>query len=188
MDDESFEGEIVTPIPPDMPPPLDHPELGAPAARWLYRNPEGAVLSYMVRFNQPNGGKDYLPRTLWRRSNGKFYWRWKNTPPPRSLYGRELLAAGPDACVVVTEGEKACDAARLIFGDCVVVSPMNGAKAPHKADWAPLEGRDVVIWPDNDNVGADFATGVAHILRDIARNISIVPVTELARAARGEAA
>jgi hypothetical protein len=181
MGNETFEGEIVMPIPADMHPRLQHPHLNAPAAHWAYRNTQGAIVSYIVRFNQPNGDKDYLPRTLWRRSNGEFAWRWKNTPAPRPLYGLELLAARPDASVIVTEGEKACDSARIIFSDYVVVSPMNGAKAPHKADWAPLEGRDVVIWPDNDSVGADFANAVARIIRNIAHNISIIDAAELVK-------
>jgi hypothetical protein len=56
---------------------------------------------------------------------------------------------------------------------------MNGAKAPHKADWEPLRGRDVVIWPDNDKTGADFAVAATGLLMGIAASVCIVDVEKL---------
>ncbi len=54
----------------------------------------------------------------------------------------------------VSEGEKAADTAQRIFPDHVAVTSPGGAKAAGKADWGPLAGRRVVIWPDNDEPGA----------------------------------
>jgi putative DNA primase/helicase len=43
----------------------------------------------------------------------------------------------------------------------VVVTSPNGSKSADKADWSPLHGRDVVIWPDADLPGDEYAKGVS---------------------------
>ena len=57
---------------------------------------------------------------------------------PRLLYGLERLAARPDAPVLVTEGEKAVDAAGLLIPDSICITSQGGSKAPGKSDWTPL--------------------------------------------------
>jgi len=84
-------------------------------------------------------------------------------PAPRPLYGLGLLAAWPDAPVLVTEGEKAANAADECFADYVAVTSSGGSKAATRADWSPLKGRDVVIWPDNDSPGQRYAEDVARL-------------------------
>jgi putative DNA primase/helicase len=84
-------------------------------------------------------------------------WRWLGFPKPRPLYGLDRLAARPKAPVVVTEGEKAADAAALLLLDHVAVTSPGGSKAAKAADWSPLAGRHVVIWPDNDAPGQAYA-------------------------------
>ena len=81
-------------------------------------------------------------------------------PRPRPLYGLDLPAKHPDAPVLVCEGEKAADAAGKIFQNHVCVTSPGGAQGAAHADWAPLEGRDVTIWPDNDGPGAKYASQV----------------------------
>jgi hypothetical protein len=179
--DDKFEGEIILPVPDDVESPLGDPRFGKPAMCWTYRNTVGAILAYVMRFNPPDGRKYFLPLTLWRRPDGERVWRQKNMPAPRSLYGLEELAKRPNAPVGVTEGEKACDAARLVFPEYVWVSPINGAKSPHKTDWTPLEGRDVIIWPDNDKVGFEFALAVAGLLTGIAASVRVVDAAELVK-------
>jgi uncharacterized protein (DUF927 family) len=79
--------------------------------------------------------------------------------------------------VLVAEGEKAADAAAAMLPGFVAVSPMNGAKSPHKADWSHVKGRDVLIWPDNDEPGAKFAQAVARLcLAAGAKSVRIVTV------------
>jgi hypothetical protein len=52
----------------------------------------------------------------------------------------------PGASVVVCEGEKAADAAALIFPKSVCLTSAGGCKAEAKADFEPLAGRRVMIW------------------------------------------
>lgn len=63
--------------------------------------------------------------------------------------------------MVVCEGEKATDAARRLLPGFVVVTSPNGSNSADKADWSPLRGRDVVIWPDADLPGDVYAQVVA---------------------------
>ncbi len=80
------------------------------------------------------------------------------------VYGVDRLAAKPDAPVLVVEGEKAADAAQALLPEWVAVTSQGGANAAGKGDWAPLAGRDVAIWPDNDEPGARYAADVARQL------------------------
>jgi putative DNA primase/helicase len=63
--------------------------------------------------------------------------------------------------VLIVEGEKTADAAALLFPRYVVATSPGGARAANKADWAPLKGRKVVIWPDHDEDGRRYAADVA---------------------------
>ena len=58
------------------------------------------------------------------------------------------------------EGEKAAQA--LIDQKLCATTAMNGAKAPtDKTDWSPLKGKRIVIWPDNDDAGIEYAFNAA---------------------------
>ena len=173
--------EFISPIPDSVPAPtMSHWILGDAVRTWLYRDLIGARVCYVARYDTADGGKEFWPQT-WRkhRTTGEYRWRWKNVPSPRPLYGAELLAQRPKADVWVAEGEGKCDALRRIFPDCVVVSPMGGAKAPHKSDWIPLLGRHVKIWRDNDQAGEGFERAVFGLLRGIAASVVAVDVERL---------
>jgi putative DNA primase/helicase len=165
---------IVVPIPADAPAPPGH-RLGKPTATWRYPDAAGALLGYVHRFDR-DGDKQFRPQTLWRDdAAGALEWRWESWPAPRPLYGLDLLAAKPSAPVVVTEGEKACDAARrLLPTHFVAVASPNGSKSAKKADWSQLGGRHVIIWPDADAAGLDYAQAVTSILTPIAASVRVV--------------
>lgn len=159
------ERSIVLPVPDDAPvPPEVHPSLGRPSARWSYFDGTGAVMGFVTRFGRRDGSKEFRPLTLWQSGRDhRREWRWEAWPDPRPLYGLDRLTGEPGAPVVVCEGEKAADAAaRLLPGFAVVTSP-NGSKSAGKADWSPLAGRHVVIWPDADAPGNAYAEEVARL-------------------------
>jgi hypothetical protein len=64
----------------------------------------------------------------------------------------------PEGAVFVVEGEKACDALRALV-DGSVVTWNGGTSNVLKADWAPIAGRDVVLWADADPVGIQCMIG-----------------------------
>ena len=63
----------------------------------------------------------------------------------------------------MVEGEKASNAAGKIFPSHVPTTTMLGARFPRLGDWAPLEKREVVIWPRNDLDGQNYAKEVASL-------------------------
>jgi DNA primase len=80
---------------------------------------------------------------------------------PLPLYGTELLAQHPDHPVVVVEGEKSADALRRIFAgrNIIVVTWPGGTPVVLRADWTPLAGRQVLLWPDADRPGYEAMLG-----------------------------
>ncbi len=166
----------VLPVPADAPaPPAAHYKLGAPTATWTYRDADGRVLGYVLRFDTA-AGKESRPLSFCGRATGAATpeWRWRGFDVPRPLYGLDRLAAAPaDAPVVVTEGEKAADAAGALLPDHVAVTSPNGSKSAAKADWRPLAGRQVTVWPDADDAGRAYAAAVAEAVAPIAASVAI---------------
>lgn len=142
----------------------DAPELpqswrgvGVPVARWPYRDAQGRILRWTLRFQNPDGGKDIRPATLWRSHDGRLRWKLSAGTGARPLYGLDRLALRPNAPVIVVEGEKAADAAAERFPAFVAMTWPGGSNAIAKADLGPLRGRDLVIWPDADDAGVKAA-------------------------------
>ena len=174
------EGEAILPVPQDVQLDIPPHNLGTPSIVWDYRDAEGNLLYRVARFITKDGEKEDRPLTYRKYSNGDTRWTWKSVEAPRPLYGLDRLAEKPDALVIVCEGEKATDAATEIFSEHVAVTSPNGAGPPHKADWTPLEGCDVTIWPDNDDEGIKYAKQVARLLKSSdAVSISIVQVPNI---------
>lgn len=153
----------IVPVPDDVPGCFPPHRLGKPTAYWVYRDNTGQRLYVICRFDLPDGSKEFLPLTYCEHPDGRREWRWKGLPKPRPLYGLNLLAERTTAPVIVCEGEKSADAAGKRFPDHVTTTSPNGAKSAGKADWSPLAGRRVVIWPDHDDEGRAYAADVARL-------------------------
>ncbi len=167
-------GECVMPVPVDAPPlPSSHHRLGVLSHIWTYRDARGDTLFHVYRF-ETEAGKEIRSLSLWRASNGRLEWRWKGVPELRPLYNLDKLAADPDKPIVVCEGEKSADAAALIFPKSIATTPPGGSQSAAKADWSPLAGRKVLVWPDNDEPGSKFAHKVAAILAGLGCEVSII--------------
>jgi putative DNA primase/helicase len=130
--------------------PKAHSVRGRPNMRWEYRNQAGALLGVIFRFTKSDGGKDILPCVYATHPvSGKSEWHWMSFPKPRPLYGLDRLRDGYP--VLIVEGEKCADEGLRVLGDTFdVLSWAGGGKAVGHADWSPLAGRNVIIWPDCD--------------------------------------
>jgi CHC2 zinc finger/Domain of unknown function (DUF6371) len=147
-------GAIWQPI---VPPPAD---ASPPIADQLrcdrlheYRDANDRVLCYVRRVEAKNGkAKQFYPLTF-GVLDGKTGWHTKAPNKPKPLYGLNRLHAAPDAVILLCEGEKSADAAQRLFPDMVAMSWMGGVNGDGGADLAPLAGRNVILWPDADEVG-----------------------------------
>lgn len=157
----------VMPVLADAPaPPAAHPRHGKPAARWAYVTAAGVVNFYHDRYEPKGERKQFSPLTLWLLPDGRQVWRFKAPPAPRPLLGLPELAA-KHAPAVLPEGEKARDAAAALLPENPILCWQGGAQAVDKADFSPLTGREVWLWPDNDEPGKRAMLKTAERLREI---------------------
>lgn len=152
-----------------------HRRHGHATCHWTYRTAAGDVIGFISRYDPDGQRKQFIP-WFWDLDSG----RWVNALPEenRTLYGLELLASNSDRHVLLVEGEKAADAARILAGKAyVVVSWPGGAQAVRKVDWSPLSGRNVLLWPDADAPGVQCMHSVAELLADRVAGIKLLDVS-----------
>lgn len=165
---------VILPAPLPLPEVIRHRAHGTPARLWRYLDADGRLLFVVARFDKPGGGKEVLPYCCTASA-----WTWKGPPAPRPLYGLHALAQRPEAPVVLVEGEKAADAAASLFPGHVAMTWQGGSNATGKADLAPLAGRTVTIWPDNDDAGRRCAAELVPLLHAAgAASVALVTVPE----------
>ena len=88
----------------------------------------------------------------------------RGPPCPLPLYNLPaILAAPPEATIVLLEGEKCTDLATDL-GLPIATTSAHGAKSPQLSDWTPLAGRTVAILGDADADGMGYVTKVAALL------------------------
>jgi hypothetical protein len=107
-------------------------------------------------------------------------------PSPWPLYNR--LAMREAETVVVVEGEKVCDFLQR-YGIVATTSLAGAGKAKY-ADWTPLEGKKVILWPDNDEGGIQHMVEVRECLSSLpnTRLVGLVDPTKLGLQEKGDAA
>jgi putative DNA primase/helicase len=145
---------------------------GKPDHVWEYLTPGGERYGYVLRWDATaEGAKEIRPcvydGTRWRLDGFKV--------EPRPLYNAPALAARPLCPVLVVEGEKTADAARVYLPKGWEVTTWSGGTGQVKfPDWALLDGHPTVIWPDNDDVGVVCAATIRSILGESMIASSIV--------------
>ena len=147
-------------------PPMD--ALGHHAGKWDYYDADGKLILCMYRYDTDKG-KVYRP---WDPEIRKH-----KAPNPRPLYNQPGIKQ--DDHVILVEGEKCAEA--LIKQGITATTAMNGANASvDKTDWSPLQNKYVLIWPDNDKAGRDYANAVSEYLstKGIPASISLLNVPD----------
>jgi uncharacterized protein (DUF927 family) len=158
----------IIPVPGNAPPcQWRHPKYGEPVATWAYLDAEGRLVGYAARVEYEAAGerkKKVYPITYCRVVDASGYhysWRACGVAAPRPLYNLPALLASPNAPVIVCEGEKKADAVPSLVLGYLGTTSMGGAQAPKLSDWVPLAEREVIIWPDHDEPGRQYAEKVA---------------------------
>ena len=123
----------------------------------------------MYRFEPPNHKKIIKP--LRAENNG---WTWGGLDENRPLYNLQNIVENPDKPIIICEGEKAVNAASELLPDFIATTSMGGTSSFEKTDWLALEGREIWLWPDNDEAGLKYAADVFEFLEPIAKTIHIL--------------
>lgn len=151
----------IVPVPADAPDVADLIEARAgphPWQLWSYHDADGRLLCHVVRIDGPRG-KTIAPYKFADTDTGP---RWVQgaIETPRPLYNLPQIVTEPDRPVLIVEGEKCCDAARLLLPNWIATTNAGGANAVHLTDFTPLKGRIVIIARDHDRAG-DIAAATA---------------------------
>lgn len=137
-------------------------DLGPQKGEWHYTDADGSIIASVYRFEPEAGGKEFLPWDAVKRRYGN--------PDVRPLYNIPGILQAER--VVFCEGEKAAKA--LIDQGIAATAVMGGANSPlDKSDLSPLARKDVLIWPDADAPGREFAARVALALKDVAASVEV---------------
>jgi len=144
--------------------------------RHAYHDEKGNLLYYVLRLQDKNAPsrkitpplsygyfKDNPEDLSWERRG------YKDEHGKKPLYNLHLLRGKPLAPILIVEGEKTADKAleKLPDRDFICMTWPGGASSVSKADWSPLFGREVVVWPDNDEAGFRAANQVCDELKKV---------------------
>lgn len=168
----------------DLPPGIYDNWHGVPyQIHYPYPNEHGRILGYTVRYQRSrDSSKHIIPFFI---KDGEEFSpglpdknKQDNSRPLFNLPA--ITKASPNTPIYICEGEKAVNA--LIELGFLATTPIGGVQAPKKTNWEPLSGRTIIIWPDNDRAGIEFASNVLHELNLIGESdpdISIVCIDQI---------
>lgn len=152
-----------------------------PQALHEYTSEDGIPLFWRIRAKHPRTGEKWIrPMSL----NGQGYKLGEpDFPEGKPLYRLHDLATRQNDPLFIVEGETCVD----VLADLGVLSTTSGAAdSAGKADWRPVAGRSVTIWPDFDEAGARYADEVEEQLRLLGCDVRRVDVDTLGLTAKGD--
>jgi len=122
-----------------------------------YKDEAGNLLFQVLR---------YEPKTFKQRcKDSEGNWTWRLNGVRRVLYHVDnLVNANPDTPIYLTEGEKDCD--NLWMQGLVATTSPGGAQAWRDEYANALAGHKVVLIPDNDKPGLEYARTIAKSLKN----------------------
>lgn len=135
-----------------------------------YRDADGKPWCWRIRLKHPNGDKWMRPMKL--NGHGFELGEPPALPDGKPLYRLpELIAADPAAPVFVVEGERCADTLAKLG---IIATTSGSCSSADAADWTPLRGRTVTVWPDNDGPGAGYAAAVVAKLRGLQCDVRLI--------------
>jgi len=139
-------------------------------AKYPYKDEDGKILSYCVRFEESGKEKDFRQ---WQKNGDTWI------PNVRGI--RRVPYRLPDIIendyIIICEGEK--DVENLVELGCIATTNQNGA-----GKWLPefntfLKGKHIYILPDNDEAGRTHAQKIVDGLVGIAASIRVIDLPGL---------
>jgi len=139
-----------------------------------YTDENGEILYWKMRCKHPETLEKWV-RPIHENGNG-FEMGEPKFQNGKPLYALHRIANNHDAIVWITEGEQKSDALNKLG---LVATTSGGATSAETTDWKPLRGRNIKIFPDNDEAGKSYAETVARILLSMGCTVSCVDVDKL---------
>jgi len=144
-----------------------------------YTDQNGNTSFYKVRLKNPHTKEKWIRPVHF--ADGKWIWEEPTFDGLKPLYSLPTIVSNPEARVWVLEGEFKVDQLNQFFHKLGVhvaniATTSGSSSSAGKADWKPLSGMQVSIWPDNDVPGGNYAIQVAHHLKALSCLVEVVNV------------
>lgn len=172
--------EPIMPVPDDAPPirrKSNSRKLGKPTKIWCYKNEDGRPMGYVARYDIPATEDQPAEKVIWPWTfglrKGRREWCVGAMPEPRIPYNLDKIVANPEAPIFWHEGEKAADAGEILFPKWISTTSNGGGSAPHLTDFSRFKGRLVIIAPDNDAPGMEYAALITQELLKVGARVLI---------------
>lgn len=140
-----------------------------PTNFFQYQNSVGVTVGYIARwdFKEQGEWKKAVRPYTYNFDKKKWVSKFFDSTPPKSrpLYNLPEILKREDAPVMIVEGEKTAEAAKLLFPDYVITTSSGGASQAGNTEWHWLNGREIILAPDGGIAGADYAERVIKLLR-----------------------
>lgn len=134
--------------------PSKHYKLGKPSHIWQYSEHH-----FVYQFDTKDGGEEFRP-VSWDKKANK--WQWKSPKGRLPIFNLTEIKNNPDKPVVICSSEKAATAAQKFCADDVTSAI--AYKNAERADFSPLKGHDILVWPDNDDAGLKYAGDIVELV------------------------
>lgn len=149
--------------------------------RYDYTDAADKVLFTKQRYVKKDNSKSYAYSHV--NSEGVTV---KTMPPFANgtpLYNLHRFSKYPTSTLYFVEGEKCVEALTKLK---LLATTSGGATSDDKADFSPLAGRNVIMWPDNDDAGIGYMQRVQQKLLTLNVSVSLIDIDALDLPAKGD--
>ena len=168
-DKKEEQEERITPPVQNYANPFSRTESDAPTIEWEYKTGD-EVLAIHGRWDRPDGKE-----IRWRVPAGTYAEGLGDLRIERlPLYGTQFIDPSDDKPIIIAEGERAVDTLRDHGLNACTAGGGAGQRSFSRETLAPLEDREVWLWPDNDPQGRQFMLFLRQELRTVARSIRLL--------------
>ena len=122
---------------------------------WEWKTVTGELIGYIGRKSDKTTHQIFYTQKGWVQSSYEGI---------RPLFGLDTLRS--NELVYVVEGEKTWQAVRDAIPEASVVTWVGGAQSVKKTDYKPLNGKRLILCPDNDKAGKDAMQYIESVVRD----------------------
>lgn len=133
-----------------------------------YQAADGTPMYWRIRLKRADGSKWVRPM---RQDGDAFVIGEPAFPGGKPLYKLPELTTYEKDTAFVVEGET-CTDALLRLG--IVATTSGSSSSADAADWTPLRGRSVTVWPDRDNPGTKYAAEVVRHLVALGCDVQLI--------------
>jgi uncharacterized protein (DUF927 family) len=148
----------------------------------VYQNASGQALYWRIRLKNPNTSEKWI-RPLSCDANGNFSLKEPRFENGKPLYCLPALLQNTDKTVWVVEGEACVDRLKKLG---LIATTSGGVDSVQTTNWSPLSKRRIIVWPDNDEAGTQYAHSVTQKLQSLGCEIHWVDVAQLGLPAKGD--